>query len=158
VKIWAYVAILALVLGALTGVYHAGRTSERVKHLETLNELENRLESQRLEYENATNSLALAVLNRKTERVVQYEEIIKQVDVLIPDTRSCDIDASLLISARKGMQESKPAASVNAGNARASQGGVTRTAIKWAKLYNEYRDSHNALIERVKKLDCIANE
>jgi len=158
VKIWAYVAILALVLGALTGVYHAGRTSERVKHLEALNALENKLESQRLEYENATNSLALAVLNRKTERVIQYEEIIKQVEVIIPDNRSCDIDASLLISARKGMQESKPTAGTDAGNARASQGGTVRTAIKWAKLYNEYRDSHNALIERIKKLDCIVND
>lgn len=159
-KIYAYIAILALIIGLMAGIYEAGKESERVKQLRAYTALELKLENQRIEYEKATNSLALAVLNRKPERVIQYETIIKQVKVVIPDSRSCDLYSDgigLLERAREGLQKGESTSQPVDESATASQGGVIRTAIKWARQYNELKDSHNALIDVVKRLECVTD-
>lgn len=157
-KIWAYLVILTVILAALAGVYDAGYTKAEAKNLKAYNALEKKLEDQRIEYEKATNNLALELLNRKPERVKVYETIIKEVEQAAPTNPSCNISHLIyrvLNNASEGVQASYDTAKLNDEVTEITQAEAVILAVKWAKQYNELADSHDTLIDVVGALECV---
>jgi len=111
VKLFAYLAILALILGALAGVYHAGELVERGRHSAALNTLRIALDKEVAEKQKTIDSITTLWLEKEPEIDIRYKTITKKIKVLVPDNRACDINhaTKLLLNnaARNELPESK---------------------------------------------------
>jgi len=162
-KAWAYVVIITLVIGALAGVFgggfQAGKVSERVKYIEQIDKLKIKLDAERVEYEKATSSLALALLEQKIERVTVYETIENEVIKYITDNAQCDVNYGaygLLYTASTDGDEGQYASLTDAEKRKPAltQPQAFRVCLSWAKEYHDTIDQLHLLQDRVNALPC----
>jgi len=110
-KVWAYIAILALLIGAFSGVYHAGELVERGRHSAALNNLRIELDAKVTEKQTIIDSITTLWLEKEPEIDIRYKTIIKQIETAVPDNRACDLtpDAISLLNsaARNELPEDK---------------------------------------------------
>jgi len=159
-KVWAYLAIIAVLLGAAAGIFHAGKVSERVAHLKAIGELRAELDADRIEYEAATNSMAIALLTKQVERVTVYETITDEIIKYVNNSPTCDINYGaygLLYAASTDGEQGHYASLTDAEKASPALTSTDAFAvtINWAKAYYETVDQLHLLQDRVNELRCV---
>ncbi len=155
-KIWGYITLFGLISACFSGVFYAGYTKASNTYQALIKEAELTAEIQKNQNQTAINSITTLWQEKEPEIEYKYKTIIKEVEVIVPDNRSCDVYADviqLLSTASQGVQEGANTTQLVDTSARSSQGGIIRTAIKWAESYHALKRRNQALIEVV-KIEC----